>query len=72
MPFREFQNAYFAQLGTLSPNDIWAELHRLAGDAEPVLQCFEKPPLDECNFCHRRMVAEWFEKSLGVTVPELE
>lgn len=31
-----------------------------------VLLCFEKPG----DFCHRRIVAEWFETHLGVIVPE--
>ena len=30
------------------------------------LLCFEKPG----EFCHRRLVAQWFEESLGVVVPE--
>ncbi len=33
-----------------------------------VLLCYEKPG----QFCHRRLVAKWFEKELGVYVPELE
>ncbi len=72
MSFADFERAYTTQLSRLDPNDIWFDLHRLAGGAEPVLQCFEKPPIDETNFCHRRMVAEWFEKSLDVKVSELE
>jgi hypothetical protein len=31
------------------------------------LLCFEKPG----DFCHRRIVAEWFEQELGVKVDEL-
>ena len=31
-----------------------------------VLLCYEKPN----EFCHRRIVAEWLEKGLGVAVPE--
>lgn len=33
-----------------------------------VLLCYEKPG----QFCHRRLVAEWFEQELGLVVPELE
>ncbi|MCL6442574.1 MAG: DUF488 domain-containing protein, partial [Alicyclobacillus sp.] len=32
-----------------------------------VLLCYEK----HNDWCHRRMVADWFEKELGVVVPEL-
>lgn len=30
------------------------------------LLCYEKPG----EFCHRRLVADWFERELGVSVPE--
>ena len=32
-----------------------------------VLLCWEGPD----KFCHRRIVAKWFEDSLGIEVPEL-
>ncbi len=32
-----------------------------------VLLCWEAPG----KFCHRRLVADWIEKSLGIKVPEL-
>lgn len=57
-------------LGVLDPQETWDELHRLADGAEPVLQCFEKPPLVGDNWCHRRMVADWFKETLGKDVPE--
>jgi len=59
-----------AQLSKLSARQTWDTIHRLAGDAEPVLLCFERPPFSEKNFCHRRMVAKWFETEFGVVVPE--
>lgn len=60
-------------LDPLDPAQVWRELHALHGEGiEPVLQCFERPPLDRRNFCHRRMVAAWFEQRLGVSVPEFE
>lgn len=34
-----------------------------------VLLCFEKLE-SPGDFCHRRLVAEWFERELGVEVPE--
>jgi hypothetical protein len=41
------------------------ELYEALGE-EAVLLCWEKPG----EGCHRRLVAEWFEASLGVVVPE--
>jgi hypothetical protein len=32
--------------------------------------CWERPPFTEKNWCHRRLVAGWFETELGVAVPE--
>ncbi len=61
---------YDAILGRLDPQQVWDDLHRLAGDQEPVLLCWERPPFTPTNWCHRRLVADWFERALGVTVPE--
>lgn len=58
-------------LAPLNPQRVHDQLVTLAGDAEPVLLCYEVPPFTEKNYCHRRMVAEWFEKHLGIEVPEL-
>jgi hypothetical protein len=66
-----YEREYFTQLGELSPRRVWDDLVRLAGGAEPVILCFEKPPFNEGNWCHRRMVAQWFEATLGEKVPEL-
>lgn len=62
---------YQAILHRLDPRQVWDELHRLAGDYEPVLLCWERPPFTASNFCHRRLVAEWFQQCLGVDVAEL-
>ena len=61
---------YAAILNALEPQQVWDDLHRLAGDQEPVLLCWERPPFTASNWCHRRLVADWFERALGVTVPE--
>jgi hypothetical protein len=62
-------------LGPLDPKTVWDELHTLAAGAEPVLLCYEIPPFDEPgggkNWCHRRLVAAWFERHLQVKVGEL-
>jgi hypothetical protein len=55
-------NAAFAKiLAKLDPQAIAAEL----GD-NAVLLCFEKPG----EICHRRAVAEWLERTLGIEVTE--
>lgn len=59
-------------LGKLDPNQVLADLCALAGPHEPVLLCWEKPPLTEDNWCHRQMVAAWFLRTLELDVPELE
>lgn len=71
MGFRDYRKKYFIEvLGKLDAQQAWDELHRLTHPHEPVLLCWEV--LDKPGqWCHRRMVAEWFEKELGITVPEL-
>ena len=58
-------------LKPLNPQEIFNKLTTLAGGFEPVLLCWEKPPFDDANFCHRRLVADWFKETLGVDVPEI-
>ena len=59
-------------IGRLDPAKTWDQLHTIAGpDTEPVLLCWEKPPWTEQNWCHRRIVAGWLERALGVTIDEL-
>ncbi len=44
----------------------------LADPHEPVLLCWERPPFSETTWCHRRLVAAWLERELGLIVPEVE
>ncbi len=66
--FRRFYHGLV--LSRLEPARVLAELHELAGDAEPVLLCFERLQTPG-EWCHRRLAAEWLERSLGVDIPEL-
>lgn len=59
---------YFDQLFLLNPQRVWDDLHELTGNAEPILLCYEKPG----QFCHRRLVAKWFEVELGESVEEVK
>jgi Protein of unknown function, DUF488 len=58
-------------LNALDPQKTWDQIHALAEGAEPVLLCWEQPPFTDSNWCHRRIVADWFQKTLGEDVPEL-
>jgi hypothetical protein len=57
-------------LAPLDPRATYDKLIELAGGAEPVLLCWEKPT-DKDAYCHRARVARWFEDKLGIEVPEL-
>ena len=62
----EYEHLYALQLAQLDPANVWADLHALAGDHEPVLLCWERPPFTETNWCHRRLVASWSGSTLGI------
>lgn len=71
VPEDVYRELYFAQLAELDAVAVEADLHSLAAGAEPILLCYEKVPFTATNWCHRRMVAEWFKKELGIDVPEI-
>ena len=68
----EYRRRYAAQLAALDPRATFDALADLAGDAEPVLLCWERKAdlVAGRAFCHRRIVAEWFRDTLGATVDE--
>ena len=67
----EYRELFFCDiLALLNPVQVVKDLEHLAAGFEPVLLCFEKPPFTPTNWCHRRMVAEWFHNELGLDVPE--
>lgn len=57
----DYDARFEAILTKLDPRTLFEKL----GDSS-VLLCFETPN----TWCHRRRVAEWFEQSLGIVVPE--
>lgn len=57
----DYNNAYDAILRQCDPRAVWEFLPE-----KSALMCFEKYP----KWCHRRMLAEWLEKNLGVEVTE--
>ena len=63
----EYERQYAAQLSGLDPQKVYDSLEWMVnGDA--ILLCWEKPG----EPCHRRLVALWLEKALGIEVPEYE
>lgn len=72
LPREDYLPRYAAILARLDPEATWKRLHLLAQGQEPVLLCWERPPFTAKNWCHRRLVAAWFEERLQVSVPEIE
>ncbi|EGJ5261572.1 hypothetical protein IM977_004545 [Salmonella enterica subsp. enterica serovar Typhimurium] len=65
----KYKELFYSEiLAPLDPQQTWNELHAMTGGYEPVLLCWEKPG----EFCHRHLVAAWFERELGVTVSEYD
>lgn len=58
-------------LGDLDPQETYDKLVELAAGAEPVLLCWEYPPFPGHRCCHRQLVAAWFQRTLGIVVPEI-
>lgn len=66
----QYKKLYYEKvLSKLDPKQVYNEL----GD-NAVLLCYEKfsDIKNGTAFCHRRIVAEWFENNLDVKVDELE
>ena len=61
--------AFKVHLDGLDAARYWDQLHGLVDGAEPILVNDADPR--EPNVMIRRMVATWFERELGHTVPEL-
>lgn len=60
-PRENYDREFKKQLEKLDARQVYDQL----GD-NAVLLCYEVPN----DWCHRRMVAEWFENELGIVVPE--
>jgi hypothetical protein len=66
----EYIRLYAAEiLAPLDPQQVVDELHAIAGGRVPVLCCWERVGCG--SWCHRALVAEWFERTLGLAVPEV-
>ena len=70
MSYRPYRDMYFRDiLGRLDPRETWNALHEMADYHEPVLLCWEKLQ-KRGEWCHRRLVAQWFEMEIGEVVEE--
>ena len=59
----EYTKHYYEEvLNKLNAKEVYEEL-----GSQAILLCWERPNV----FCHRKIVADWFEKELGVKVKEL-
>ena len=66
-----YRERYFGDiLAKLDPRQVVADLQRLAGEAEPVVLCYEGPP-PSSSWCHRALVSAWLFETLGLIVREL-
>ena len=67
--WEEYAMRYRAQLACLNLDKVWDYLHRLTV-YEPILLCWESSKTLDKNPCHRRLVADWFERKLGLEIKE--
>ena len=62
-----YTKKFLSKLDKLNPSLIFREIEFLSKGQDVVLLCHEK----EGEFCHRRLVASWFETKLKIQVLEL-
>lgn len=66
MKDEEYKTAYAEILRHVDVNKLIKEIQAIACERNVALLCYEKPG----EFCHRRLLAEWIERSLGIETPE--
>jgi hypothetical protein len=78
-PYDRYVELYSEQLAKLDAAKVRSQLLALVAPAEPVLLCWERPPLrlpsaadPKGNWCHRTMVTAWFKAELGEILTEVE
>jgi hypothetical protein len=66
---KDYVSAFNKHLSKLDPNAVYEELQSLVPQGEEaIIMCFEKPS----DFCHRHIVAKWFENNLGIKIKEFD
>tara|TARA_B100000401_G_scaffold172932_1_gene115873 strand:+ start:393 stop:830 length:438 start_codon:yes stop_codon:yes gene_type:complete len=64
----DFEKEYLIQLNNLNAKTIFEQINFLTGDYEPILMTHG----NKSSFCHRHIVAKWFENELGVKIDEFK
>lgn len=62
----EYTVEYIKLLEELDPIEVYNDLLILFGE-DAILLCYELPG----EFCHRRLVADWLYKTIGVVIEEM-
>ena len=62
-----YKKEYWSKIKHLTVQGIVNDLKEISNGKDVVLLCYEKPT----DFCHRHLIAKWFEKE-NITVKELE
>lgn len=64
---QQYIQMYTSQvLARLNPRAILQLIEQASGGRDCALLCYEKPG----DFCHRRLIAEWLQKTIGIQVDE--
>jgi len=66
-PEDSYEQKFNKKLNSLSAKVIYGDLEKISNGKDIILLCHES----EGEFCHRRLVAQWFEKELLIKVEEL-
>ena len=64
----DFKKEYLIQLNNLNAKIIFEQINLLISDHEPILMTHG----NKSSFCHRHIVAKWFENELGVRIDEFK
>ena len=64
----DFEKEYLIQLNNLNAKTIFEQVNFLTGEYEPILMTHG----NKSSFCHRHIVAKWFENALGVRIDEFK
>ncbi len=71
--WEDYEAYYHKQLDCLNCEAVYSRLCEIAYDIgadEPVLLCYESAKTLDEEPCHRRLVAAWSKREIGVFVPE--
>ena len=63
-----FVKEYKKQLNNLNAKSIFEQINFLSAGNEPILMTHG----NKTSFCHRHILAKWFEEELGVIVEEFK